>query len=89
MRRFRKIVYHPNKQTVDVGSGLLWDDVYKTLEPYNRSVMGGRVKGVGVAGLTLGGGYTWHTNQYGLTVDNTFEYEVRSRSLFNWYELLF
>ena len=77
MRRFRKIVYHSDKQTVDLGSGLIWDDVYKTLESSNVTVVGGRFSGVGVAGLTLGGGYSWNTNQYGLSIDNVFEYEVR------------
>ena len=32
------------------------DDVYAALEPFNVSVVGGRVSGVGVAGFTLGGG---------------------------------
>ena len=77
MRRFRNIVYHPNEQTVDVGSGLIWDDVYQALEPYNVTVVGGRISGVGVAGLTLGGGYSWKTNQYGLSSDNIVEYEVK------------
>lgn len=76
MRRFRQVVYHSNNQTVDIGSGLVWDDVYAALEPYSVSVLGGRVSGVGVAGLTLGGGYSWKTNQYGLTIDNVFEYQV-------------
>lgn len=39
-----------------MGAGLVWDDVYAALEPYNRSVVGGRVTGVGVSGFTLGGG---------------------------------
>ena len=77
MRRIRKVIYHANKQTVDVGSGLVWDDVYKTLESYNVNVVGGRFSGVGVAGLVLGGGFSWKSNQYGLSIDNIFEYEVR------------
>jgi len=33
-------------------------------------VVGGRVTGVGVGGfITGGGGFSWKTNQYGLTVD--------------------
>jgi len=39
-------------------------------------VVGGRVSGVGVAGLTLGGGYSWFTNQYGLTVDTVQAFEL-------------
>ena len=77
MKRCNKTIYHPNNQTVDVGPGLIWDDVYQALEPYNVSVLGGRVSGVGVGGFSLGGGYGWKSNQYGLTIDNIFEYQVR------------
>ncbi|PPR03987.1 hypothetical protein CVT24_008306 [Panaeolus cyanescens] len=70
MTRFSDIKYQRPTQTAEVGTGLVWDDVYAALEPFNRTVVGGRVSGVGVAGLALGGGYSWKTNQYGLTVDN-------------------
>ncbi|CAF0832065.1 unnamed protein product [Rotaria sordida] len=75
MRRFDTITYHPNNQTVDVGPGLVWDDVYRALAPYNVTVIGGRFSSVGVAGLILGGGYSWKSNQFGLSIDNVFEYE--------------
>ncbi|CAF2153264.1 unnamed protein product [Rotaria magnacalcarata] len=78
MRRFDKVIYHANNQTVDVDSGLIWDDVYKALDPYNVSVVGGRVSGVGVAGFTLGGGYSWKSNQFGLAIDNVLGYELVS-----------
>jgi hypothetical protein len=42
--------------TVEIGAGLTWDQVYDALEPTGVNVVGGRVPGVGVAGLTLGGG---------------------------------
>ncbi|CAF3803885.1 unnamed protein product [Rotaria socialis] len=78
MRRFHKVIYHANNQTVDVDSGLIWDDVYSALDPYNVSVVGGRVSGVGVAGFTLGGGYSWKSNQFGLAIDNVLGYELVS-----------
>lgn len=56
MYRFSEVSYHPESNTADVGSGLIWDDVYAALEPYAVNVVGGRVSGVGVAGFTLGGG---------------------------------
>ena len=56
MTRFKSVVYHPSNGTVGVGTGLLWDDVYAALEPFNVTVVGGRISGIGVAGLTLGGG---------------------------------
>ena len=78
MRRFSHVTVHSDNQTVDVGPGLIWDDVYKALEPHNINVVGGRVSGVGVAGFTLGGGYSWKSNQFGLAIDNLLGYEVRS-----------
>lgn len=56
MSRFDSITYDATSQTVNIGAGLIWDDVYAALEQYNVSVVGGRVSGVGVAGFTLGGG---------------------------------
>lgn len=96
MTRFSEVVYDAGSQTVDVGSGLVWDDVYAQLEPHGVNVVGGRSSGVGVAGFSLGGGTSWEglfirskmadgdphagysflTNQYGLTVDNTIGYEL-------------
>ena len=56
MIRFSEVTYDPNSQTAVIGSGLIWDDVYAALAPYNVNVVGGRVSGVGVGGFTLGGG---------------------------------
>ncbi|KAF5319622.1 hypothetical protein D9619_008812 [Psilocybe cf. subviscida] len=76
MARFSEVTYHAAQQTVDLGAGLIWDDVYSALEPFNVSALGGRVTGIGVAGFTLGGGYAWKSNQHGLAVDNVVAYEL-------------
>ncbi|KAI0340261.1 FAD-binding domain-containing protein [Trametopsis cervina] len=76
MYRFSEVNYVPLTQTVEVGAGLIWDDVYAALEPHDVNVVGGRVSGVGVAGFSLGGGYSWLSNQYGLTVDNIVAMEL-------------
>ncbi|CAE7186855.1 unnamed protein product [Rhizoctonia solani] len=62
--------------TVEFGPGQVWDDVYAALEPHGVNVVGGRVTGVGVGGFTLGGGYSWLSNQYGLTIDTVTAFEV-------------
>lgn len=59
MYKFSEVVYHSDTQTADVGSGLIWDDVYAALEPHGVNVVGGRVSGVGVAGFSLGGGQSF------------------------------
>lgn len=56
MKRFNQVTFNGPSATADVGSGLIWDDVYEALEPTGFNVVGGRVSGVGVAGFTLGGG---------------------------------
>ncbi|KAH7904380.1 FAD-binding domain-containing protein [Hygrophoropsis aurantiaca] len=76
MYRFSQVSYNSTSQTASIGAGLIWDDVYSALEPYGVNVVGGRVTGVGVAGFTLGGGYSWLTNQYGLTVDTVTAFEL-------------
>jgi hypothetical protein len=56
MTRFNDIIICEGYQTVEVGAGLSWTDVYRYLIPKGFNVVGGRSDGVGVAGLTLGGG---------------------------------
>ena len=56
MTRFSRVTYDSHSQTEVVGVGLVWDDVYAALQPFNVSVLRGRVSGIGVAGFTLGGG---------------------------------
>ena len=56
MSEFSDIVYDPEAQTVTVGAGVIWDDIYSALEPHGMNVVGGRVSGIGVAGFALGGG---------------------------------
>ena len=56
MSRFNETKVNFRSGTVDVGAGVTWGQVYETLAPTGVNVIGGRVPGVGVAGLTLGGG---------------------------------
>ena len=56
LSRFNETKVDVISGTVEIGAGLTWDQVYAVLEPAGLNVVGGRVPGVGVAGLTLGGG---------------------------------
>ncbi|PBK95430.1 FAD dependent oxidoreductase [Armillaria gallica] len=76
MSRFSEVTYDSSSETAIIGSGLVWDDVYASLAPHGVNVVGGRVTGVGVAGFILGGGFSWLTNQYGLTIDTVVAYEL-------------
>lgn len=46
MENFKQVKVAANKQTVDVGPGLRWVDVYKAVEVDGLSVVGGRVSHV-------------------------------------------
>jgi len=56
LARFNTFKVSIETQTVEFGPSLLWDDVYRRLDPYGVTVIGGRFPGVGVGGLMLGGG---------------------------------
>ncbi|KAL2274187.1 hypothetical protein FJTKL_03591 [Diaporthe vaccinii] len=74
--RMKQVNLSEDKSTVELGMGLTWADAYKELSKDGVNVVGGRVSGPGVGGLTLGGGYSWKTNQFGLTCDTVRTYNV-------------
>ncbi|KAF7627996.1 putative FAD-binding oxidoreductase [Aspergillus flavus] len=68
--------YQVHNDTIDVGPGLTWYDVYKALAPYRRAAIGGRLKTIGVPGLALIGGFHYFNNKYGYAMDNVVSYDV-------------
>ncbi|KAH9054945.1 FAD dependent oxidoreductase, partial [Lactarius vividus] len=76
MTRFSNVELNNATGTVDVGPGVTWDQVYAALNSSGLNVIGGRTPTVGVAGLTLGGGYAFMSNEYGLTIDNMAGFEL-------------
>jgi FAD/FMN-containing dehydrogenase len=65
-----------DKKIVAVQPGNTWSDVLAALEKSDVAVVGGRVGDIGVGGLTLGGGISFLTNEYGLACDNVASFEV-------------
>ncbi|WYZ41750.1 hypothetical protein EsH8_V_000645 [Colletotrichum jinshuiense] len=59
-----------------VGPGTRWVDVYASLELQGVTVLGGRFASVGVGGLLVGGGLSYHSGLHGLACDNVLNYEV-------------
>ena len=53
-----------------VGAGVRLLDCYRRLWDYGVTIPGGTCPGIGIAGLTLGGGIGFLSRQYGLTCDN-------------------
>ncbi|KAM7206082.1 putative FAD oxidase [Naviculisporaceae sp. PSN 640] len=70
------IEYHEEQDTVSIGPGARWGQVYEYLQRYDRTVGGGRETSVGVGGLVLGGGNNLFSGRYGLTCDQVVEFEV-------------
>lgn len=61
---------------VKVGPGATWGTIYQKLDPLGLTVAGGRVAGVGVGGLTLGGGISHLSAQHGWTCDTVLNFQV-------------
>ncbi|TQV95307.1 FAD binding domain-containing protein [Cordyceps javanica] len=62
--------------SVSVGAGLRWGDVSRALDPLGLAVLGGRDADVGVAGLLLGGGFSFFSGRHGWACDNVLGMEV-------------
>lgn len=63
-------------QTIAYGPGTRWVDVYGALDAYGLYCVGGRLKTIGTAGLTLIGGWHYLNNKYGYAMDNVISYDV-------------
>ncbi|KAF2713427.1 FAD-binding domain-containing protein [Pleomassaria siparia CBS 279.74] len=80
LEKLNQVTLSADKKTAAVGPGNIWYDVYTRLESQNLTVIGGRVSTIGVGGLTLGGGISFFSNQYGWACDNVISYEVVTAS---------
>ncbi|KAI0598823.1 putative FAD-binding oxidoreductase [Biscogniauxia sp. FL1348] len=76
MSKFNAVEYDVSRNVAVVGSGLRWGEVYRQLDQYNVTVVGGRILDVGVGGLALGSGLSYLTDLYGLVCDNVVNFEV-------------
>lgn len=76
MVKFSQCKISEDKQTVEIGTGLRWLDVYKALEEHDVAVTGGRVPHVGVPGLLLGGGLSFQNSRHGFSCMGVRNYEV-------------
>ncbi|PGH15342.1 hypothetical protein AJ79_02508 [Helicocarpus griseus UAMH5409] len=65
-----------DQSTLSLGPAANWGEVYEYLEKRSLAVAGGRLGPVGVPGLLLGGGISFHGNARGFACDNVVNYEV-------------
>ncbi|KAG5928102.1 hypothetical protein E4U42_001262 [Claviceps africana] len=76
LRALNQVAVSADRRQTSVGAGNLWSDVYNKLSRLGLTVIGGRVSGIGVGGLTLGGGISFFSNRHGWACDNVNGYEV-------------
>ncbi|KAL2678368.1 hypothetical protein Neosp_009114 [[Neocosmospora] mangrovei] len=65
-----------DRTRANLGPGHILRDAYSSLEQYNLSMVGGRTADVGLPGFTIGGGLSNLSPQYGLALDNVWEYQL-------------
>ncbi|KAI4102887.1 MAG: hypothetical protein L6R37_004149 [Teloschistes peruensis] len=76
MRVMKSLQLSTDQKIAGIGGGALWDDIYPQLVPYNLTVMGGRIPGIGVGGFATGGGITFASREHGFSCDNIVGYEI-------------
>lgn len=72
----RKIEVHPVSRTARVEAGATWGELDAATQMYGLATPGGVFSRTGIAGLTLGGGFGWLRNKYGLSCDNLLSAEL-------------
>ncbi|KAK4235969.1 bifunctional solanapyrone synthase [Achaetomium macrosporum] len=76
LSRLDAVSINADASLVSVGPGQRWGNLLAALDPYNVTVVGGRLPGLGVGGFLLGGGFSYFSGEYGLAADNVRNFEV-------------
>lgn len=76
MSRMRTIDVEPDAKLAHVGPGALLQDVDRATQEHGLATVLGFVSEVGVAGLTLGGGFGYLARRFGWAVDNLEQVEI-------------
>ena len=76
LSRMRRVTVDPSARVATVGGGATAADVMAAAAPYGLVAAAGNCGGVGMTGLTLGGGYGPLNGRFGLALDNMLCAEV-------------
>ncbi|RDW76316.1 FAD-binding oxidoreductase [Aspergillus mulundensis] len=76
LRALSGVQVSEDRETVVIGTGVSWGEVYKVLSPLNLTVAGGRAASIGVGGFLTGGGLSALGPATGWGCDSVLEYEV-------------
>jgi FAD/FMN-containing dehydrogenase len=66
----KQISVDPVNRIARAEGGVTWGELDAATQVYGLATPGGVYSKTGIAGLTLGGGFGWLRNQYGLSCDN-------------------
>lgn len=70
LRAMDRIQVDPVTRLVRIGGGASWGQVAEALRSHGLGLTAGDTAGVGVGGLTLGGGIGWMVRRHGLAIDS-------------------
>jgi hypothetical protein len=76
LSRMNAVEVDPDTRIARAGGGAAIADLDAATQPHGLAAPMGVVSQTGIAGLTLGGGYGWLRNKYGLSCDNLIAAEV-------------
>jgi FAD/FMN-containing dehydrogenase len=66
----------PVRRTARAEPGVLWGELDAEAQAFGLATIGVDVSSVGIAGLTLGGGFGWRVRHYGLACDTLLSADV-------------
>ncbi len=78
MKNLNKITFDPKKETVTAQMGVIWYDVYKFMQLTRTGLfpVGGGCPTVAPPGFMLGGGYSFVSRSYGMSIDNLLSIKI-------------
>jgi FAD/FMN-containing dehydrogenase len=66
----------PVRRTARAEPGVLWGELDAEAQAFGLATIGVDVSSVGIAGLTLGGGFGWRVRHYGLACDTLLSVDI-------------
>ena len=76
LSEMKQIQVDAQARTARAQPGVNWGELDRATQAYGLATPGGVVSDTGIAGLTLGGGFGWLRNKYGLSSDNLISAEI-------------